>query len=395
MNKPAGSKSSVVLFLPDLNGGGAERAVVNLLKSWVEIESDFQPILVLRRKIGPYLDEIPKEVEVIEIGTARCGLTATVLTVFLLSRLLKQFRPLAVVSFLSHPSVAAAKFIARSKCILLASIQNPVEMSGRDLAKGMLGKFSWMIRRQIIAISFRWTDRFLPITIGIGKELQSRFSIDEERIDVVPNSVEIPQHLESIPEPPALAALRAVGVPTLVTAGRLVRQKGYDILIEAMRILRDGGVEFKLVVLGDGELKQSLVSQVKKNNLQSSIFFLGFQKSPGSYFANADLFVLASRYEGFGNVIIEALACGCPVVSTDAPYGPSDILMGNEYGVLVPTERPDLLAEAINGLLDRPDQRAFYSLRGQVRARGYRREVVFKKFMGALERGIEVDISIS
>lgn len=392
MNERNNSTPSVMLFLPDLFGGGAERAVINLLKSWMEVDYLVKPILVLRRKAGPYLSDLPIEIEVIELGTERSGLKASLITVLKLAILLRRKRPIAVVSFLSHPSIVFARILSGVSSKIFASIQNPVVIGGSDLTRGIFRNVVWKIKRGIVAFSFRRTDLFFPISAGIGKELQNVFGVRSSVVKLVPNSVEIPTDLNEIQVPAVISMIREQGFFVLVTAGRLVRQKAYDVLIKAMVNVKNHGVKAKLVILGDGELRDSLRAEVEKCGLEADVFFVGFQSQPSSFFVHADLFVLASRYEGFGNVIIEAMSCGCPVVCTDAPYGPSDILMDSEFGLLVPTERPDLLAAGIERMLADENMRTCYASSGSARANAYRRETVFMQFMKHLEEGAGVKI---
>lgn len=385
LSKDPRTRRCAILFLPDLNGGGAERAALNLLKSWADDQESLRPVLVLRRKAGPYLRDIPENIQVVELGTVRSGWRASLRTILGLARILRELRPVALISFLSHPSVIAAKVLSGCECKVIASVQNPVAISCEDLSDGLFGKLRGGIKKQLVALSFRLTDGFFPISAGIGSELRTHFAVDDHKIMVLPNSVEIPGDPAALPEPPELHGLRKSGRPVLVTAGRLVNQKGYDVLIAALKELHDQGIAPCLVILGEGQLRESLVSLVKQLGLDSSVRFLGFKSAPLEYFAHADAFVLASRYEGFGNVIIEALACGCPVISTDAPYGPSDILGNSEFGLLVPVERPDLLAKAIGKILASPEKRQHYSVTGRKRAADYERSAVFRQFIAALE----------
>ena len=133
----------------------------------------------------------------------------------------------------------------------------------------------------------------------------------------------------------------------VVAAGRLCKIKNYKLLIDAIKIAVDNGNNIKLIILGQGELELSLKEYVKTLNLEDSIDFYGFSNNPYSFFSKADCYVLSSDSEALPTVLIEALACGCPVVSTDCVSGPREILSDGEYGKLVPCNNPQMMAEAI------------------------------------------------
>jgi glycosyltransferase involved in cell wall biosynthesis len=135
-------------------------------------------------------------------------------------------------------------------------------------------------------------------------------------------------------------------VPLVVSAGRLVYQKGFDVLMKAFRKVRDR-IKAKLLIIGDGHMKQELFSMRKTLGLHGDVFFSGFQQNPFKFFKHATVFCLASRYEGFPNVVLEAMTLGVPVVVTNCHAGPSEITEDGKYGILIPPEDPDALAGAL------------------------------------------------
>jgi len=139
----------------------------------------------------------------------------------------------------------------------------------------------------------------------------------------------------------------------VISVGRIVPQKGYDTLLKAFNIVSKA-INANLVIIGDGPEKEKLDKMTKDLGIKSKVFFLGFDPNPIKYISHSDLFVMSSKWEGFGNVIVEAMACGCQVVSTDCNSGPYEILDGGRFGVLAETNNPDDLARKIihslNGL---------------------------------------------
>jgi GalNAc-alpha-(1->4)-GalNAc-alpha-(1->3)-diNAcBac-PP-undecaprenol alpha-1,4-N-acetyl-D-galactosaminyltransferase len=135
-------------------------------------------------------------------------------------------------------------------------------------------------------------------------------------------------------------------------------QKGFDLLLTSFRAVRDQGVAATLTVLGEGAERAALEAQARALGLAEAVRFVGFQEHPYPYFGYADLFVLSSRYEGMPNTLLEALACGCPVVAFDCPHGVREIVQPDVNGVLVPPEDVPALATALARLLSSPAERA-------------------------------------
>lgn len=142
--------------------------------------------------------------------------------------------------------------------------------------------------------------------------------------------------------------------PIVLGVGRLSEQKGFDVLIKAHALLVKSGIKNRLVILGVGELHESLVNLSKSLGVEQSVFLPGFEDNPYKFMVNADVFALSSRYEGFALVVAEALACGVPVIATDCPSGPSEILAGGLFGQLVPTDNVEELAKGIKDIITSP-----------------------------------------
>jgi glycosyltransferase involved in cell wall biosynthesis len=181
----------------------------------------------------------------------------------------------------------------------------------------------------------------------VGEALSRRFQIDPRRVSTIYNAVDLATVSTRAEElPPDLPAQ-----PFIVSAGRLVHQKGFDLLIPAFaRIISDRNVS--LVILGEGPERAALEALARTHGVERRVFFPGFVDNPWSYFARAAAFVCASRWEGFGNVIIEAMACGVPVVATDCDFGPREIVRHGDSGVLVAVENVPAIGAALASILD-------------------------------------------
>ena len=385
--KASDATRKIMFFIPDLNGGGAERALLNLLNYWPpDLRSQWQPVLVVRRLAGAYVNDVPNWVEVASLDLPRFGVGSSVQTISRLAKILRILCPAVVITFLSHPSVVLAKRLARVQCKVIASVQNPplevyADPGARSLSRSRL---SIAIQTQ----AYRLTDLILPTCPGIAQQLQERFSVPETRIMILPNSVDCDRIKQYKTERFDHAAFTDSAVPVVITAGRLVYQKGVDVLIKAMGLLRER-MRFRVVILGEGPERPNLERLTVQQGLADRVFFLGFQQNPWRFIGRAAVFVLASRYEGFGNVLIEAMACGIPVVTTAAPFGPEYIVAGHNCGLLVPVEDPPALAYAVEQVLT--DE----ALRTQLRAGALRRAEefdvshVFKRFWSLMQMLLE------
>lgn len=202
------------------------------------------------------------------------------------------------------------------------------------------------------------------IQAGAGKLLPGL----RDRISTVYIPIDLDQIRARSNEPlPESEALK----PYLLAVGRLMPQKGFDLLLEAYSQARKEGLRQKLVIIGEGKEKPLLENLVAKLNLQSDVYLAGFQENPYGWMKNAELFVSSSRFEGFCRVLAEAQAVGTPVIATDCPEGPAEVLEGGRSGKLVKSEDPGELAKAMVALSNSPIERNQLSIRGLERVKEF------------------------
>jgi glycosyltransferase involved in cell wall biosynthesis len=374
-------RKRIFFFVPDLNGGGAERALVNLLKNWPGHGTGaLEPTLVVRRWQGEYTGEIPERVHRIVLGTDRSGARTTVATVLKLGLEIRRQRPVAVVSFLSGPAVFLAARLFNPHCKVILSLQtSPANWLANESNLGR--SLVRMAQGQV----FRRADLLLPISKGIAMELMEAYRLPDNAMTIINNSVDLSmiERESSGSCPPELAACK--GAIRIISAGRLVRQKSQEILIEAVAQLVGLGRKAELFILGQGPDQAFLEEYASRLGILQHISFLGFQQNPWLFFRHADIFALSSRFEGFANVIIEAMACGLPVVSTDAPHGPGEIIRDGVDGLLVPVGDSRSLAQALLRLIDDPAMRQDFAAKSLIRARDYDIGKISERFRNTLE----------
>ncbi|WP_404417929.1 glycosyltransferase [Brevundimonas vesicularis] len=324
----------VAIYIPSLRGGGAERVMVTLANGFAA--RGHRVDLVLVKTEGPYLKEVADNVRIIDLNKRRALDSLTPL-----ARYIRRNRPDAMLSALTHANVIAilARKFARVKMRLVVS-----ERSSLTRGSGARAMRLWHL---LMRVFYPSADAVVAVSRGMTSQLVEGLGLAAERVTAIPNPVDIAtiQHLaKERPQHPWLAS----GQPPIILAvGRLTLAKDYPILLEAFARLRGAGREARLVILGEGELRPALERRIAELGLSDSVALLGFQPNPFGWMAACRVYVLSSRFEGFPNSLVQAMACGARVVSTDCPTGPSEILEHGKWGRLVPPRDVDALAEAL------------------------------------------------
>jgi len=196
-------------------------------------------------------------------------------------------------------------------------------------------------------------DAIITVSNGVAHDLSESFGIPQERIKQVYSLCSIPEVVESGKHEVDHSWFQPGSPPVGVSWGRLHPQKDYGTLLKAFQIVRSRR-DVKLLIMGKGNERDTLNELAGQLGISDDVSFPGFVANPFAYIARAAVFVLSSRWEGFGLVLVEAMACGTTVVSTDCPNGPREVLDGGRYGILVPVGDPEALAEGIIRALDSP-----------------------------------------
>lgn len=372
---------SILFFIPNFNGGGAERALLNLLDAWPpDLRQRWQPRLVVRQPTGPLRPLLPDWVDLISLDLPRSGRVASTLTVPRLAVVLRQVRPAALITFLSLPAVALAAKAAAVNTKLIASVQNPPRATAADAtsARHVRGRLAQRLNHW----AFNQCHHLLPIAPGIAAQLTTDYALPPSRLTLLPNPINLRAITAAAQQPVNYPAPNSR--PRILTAGRLVPQKRHDILIRAFAIVRQH-LNASLTILGEGAEQAELQALAADLNLTDHIHFAGFQPNIWQWMGAADLFALTSDYEGFGNVIVEAMAAGLPVVATRAPFGPEYILADSGHGRLVPPRDPAAVAHSLLELWHNPAQRQALQAGGRQRAADFDIAPIFAHFWHTLE----------
>jgi glycosyltransferase involved in cell wall biosynthesis len=238
-----------------------------------------------------------------------------------------------VMSILAHKlSFSKAKLIVTTH----TNLSNELKYNGDKIFE-----MSLLLAR----IFYRFSHRIVAVSNGVRKSMEKELKIAEKNIEVIYNPTSKEEYFNMTPARPHLWFNGIDKV--IIGAGRFDdKAKDFKLLIRAFALVANK-LDTKLILLGDGPLRKELTNEIEKLNIKDKVLLPGFVNNPLEYMYHADLFVLSSLWEGFGNVIVEALAVGCPVVSMDCPSGPAEILGDNEFGKLVKERTPEALAKVM------------------------------------------------
>lgn len=334
----------ILFYVPALNAGGAQRVMVNLANFFGR-QANYDVLLVVSQAGGEFDDDVDSQVvrHVLNRGRVSSSIPS-------LSRLIKEVQPWAVVSRMWHVNIAT------TLAWLLAGRAGKLVLSEAAVlippADGYWQSLRYRVKLALLRFFYPFADTVVANSHGTAKSLVAADILSGEQITIIGNPVlSESSHGSwelSSPECPGAWAARRY----LSAVGRLDREKGFDLLIRALSLLEDS--DLHLVIAGEGPQREELEALVNQLGLVGRVHMPGFMESPACVIQNSELFVLSSRCEGFGNVLVEALATGVPIVSTDCPGGPRDILCDGRLGHLVSPGSADALAVAISDAQQHP-----------------------------------------
>jgi glycosyltransferase involved in cell wall biosynthesis len=339
------SRRPLAVIIPGLYGGGCERVMLNLLGGFARrgIRSD----LVVADAEGPYLDQVPEGVRLVKLIDRRLPRLRTVATLPLMMKYLRNERPRAVLSAM-HANVVV--LWARR----LSGVPVRTVVSEHNTFTMQISGFGPVYRRVFPVVTrqaYGWADAIVAVSKGAAEDLSRVARLPIARIEVIPNPIITPEMRQKACEVPDHPWFGPGQSPVVLAIGRLSRQKDLPTLIRAFSRVRKR-LAVRLLILGEGEDRAELESMVRELGLTGDVGMPGFVRNPYAFLSHSAVLVLSSRWEGLPTVLVEALYCGTPVVSTDCPSGPREILLDGKYGKLVPVGDVEALEEAICASLD-------------------------------------------
>ncbi len=331
------AKTRVLFVIGLMAGGGAERVVAGILRRLDRAR--FCPSLLLIEKRGPFLAHVPVDVPILDCGRHGAGGRIGWIRNFV--RILKREKPDVVVSFLWFPNAVTVicRFLSGVRCRLILSERLTIDGSREGAA-------AELARRATIRFLYPAADRILPNSEAMGRQFVERYGIPAPKVAVIPNPVDI-EAIRARGDESGGAGEAADRRLLVAGMGRLVAQKGFDLLVRALADVRSA---VRVVLLGEGPEERNLRDLAARMGVSDRVDFAGFVENPYPVLSRAAVFVLPSRYEGFPNVLVEAMALGLPCVAARCPTGPEEIVSDGVNGLLVPVEDPKRLAAAIDRL---------------------------------------------
>src|SRR3990167_5429164 len=375
LNAPTPAKQRIVFVINSLEGGGAERVLSILLDQLAQSLPDVDLYLILldqateRYSIPPQINKIT-----LDCGGAMLGSTIQ------LYHTLRRIAPDLVLSFLNRANCAtiAASLLLGFRCLVSERIN-----TSSHFGAGWKGR----INKAIVRVLYPRADRVLVVSRGVCAELEQRFGVAAERLQVIYNPYDLPRLAQLAAQAPALE----IEGEYIVSVGRLVPNKNFHLLIKAYQ---QAGLQEKLVILGEGPEQAGLQQLIVDLQLEGRVILAGFLDNPYAVMGRARYAVFSSLAEGFPNAMAEAMALGLPVIATDCESGPAEILHDRirvnpvaafraEHGVLVPINDQAALVQALQWMND-PDLYAHYRQRSCARIRYFSIEQDVSQYCAAL-----------
>ena len=328
----------IALFFHDLRVGGAERVMLQIAQGLLDL--GYNVDLVLARVEGPLLSEVPSKSRMIDFGTS-----SPITMMMKLVKYLRAERPTVLLSPFEVTSVIAivAKKMSRVATRIVIRVSVNLSLNKRV-------RWKKIVERMMVSLLYPLADRIVAVSRGVAEDLAAYSRIPLESIKVIYNPVISDQLFQAMEKPSIHPFFVDQFSPVILGVGRLEEQKDFPTLLKAFDRVRKT-TPSRLIILGDGEDRDALESLIDSLGLKGWVDLPGFVLNPFAIMKKVSVFVLSSKWEGLPSALIQALACGCPVVSTDCPSGPSEILDRGKYGYLVPVGEAKAMAKAIESAL--------------------------------------------
>jgi len=411
----------ISFFLPSLGGYGCERVVVNLIKGFCARGLDVELVVLGRENkfssADKFLEEMPVGVKVNMLTDKDAQSFSIWQKFWAITNYLKQTQPEVLMTFYDTANIAAlSRLMAGVKTQIVVNvvvelskelgiekrvngqieshrswvermISQPKEIAA-DLAKltklsrpHLIYLLKGRVKSILLPITYPQADLIITASRGVAKDVAELTRLPESKIQAIWNPISTEDILTKAEENVNHPWFVAKELPIILGVGRLEYQKDFFTLINAFAIVRQS-LKSRLVIFGEGRARGELEQLVSKLGLEDEVSLPGYIKNPYPYMKNADVFVLSSYYEGFGYVIVESLAVGTPVVSTDCPSGPDEVLEHGKYGRLVDIQDANGLASAILATLSEPPDPQLL----QKRARDFHLESIVEQYLNTLNK---------
>ncbi len=337
------NQRKIACFFSTSGHSGVDRAMQNLIPALAG--RGYEVDLLHVRNHGPYLNNIPKRVKVIDLGTS-----STYPSLFPLIRYLRKEKPRVLLSDKDRVNRTAllAKFLSQTSPYLVLSSGTTISI---DLASR--SSLERWLQRTSMGKLYQYADEVVVTSKGVADDMANYTGLKRDRIVVVPSPVIPDESFNWIYPRPDHPWFQSAQPPVILGVGELGLRKDFSTLLRAFSRIRQQR-ECRLIILGEGKQRSELESLATELGVAEDVDLPGFKSNPYDFMAHASLFAFTSLWEGLGFVLIEALAMGTPVVSVDCPSGPSEILQNGKYGRLVKVKDDEALSQVMMETLDNP-----------------------------------------
>lgn len=340
----------IIIVLPSLDGGGAEKLCVNLANFWVQKGINIK--FVVLNGEGELMPLVSPSIEIINLNVTRISYS-----LFKLANVYRKLKPDVIwVNMWPLTSIAIISWLisfVSSKIFITDHINLTIDTQKQSM-------FPFTLLKIIIRLTYPFATGITAVSSGVAKDINNLLGLFKQNIKVIYN----PAYIES--NRPLIKTLDlkkklwgGTSDYKILAVGKFKLQKNYSLLLKSFSLLSKR-LNAKLIILGEGELRMNLEQEIISLGLSNKVDLPGFKLNTSCWYSTADLFVMSSDWEGFGNVIVEALGYGLPVVSTDCQSGPSEILNYGEFGTLVPVGDVHALTNAMFLNLIKLHDRKFY-----------------------------------
>tara|TARA_B100000886_G_scaffold154819_2_gene105380 strand:- start:63 stop:1202 length:1140 start_codon:yes stop_codon:yes gene_type:complete len=378
MNQISKKNHKCSILLPSLGGGGAEKVFAGLYNYL--IEEKYNVSLILLDLKGANLLKIKNKLNLVNLKTKRVSKSIPKIIFFLLKN-----KPKVVLSAMSHTNIALIiscliyKIISKNEIRIIVSERAPTNFLF-PYEKSIYNK----LIRFLIKFFYNYAEKIISVSDGVKRDLIKDFRIEKEKIFTIMNPVDLSDKtLTKKLTKPFLWFKDSV--PIGISIGRLSKEKGFDTLLKAIKEVNKF-IEYRHIICGVGKEKENLIKNLIQLNLEDKVHFADYVEDTNIWIRNSNVFVCTSRWEGCPNVILEALACNIPVISTNCPYGPSELLQKGKWGRLVDVDSVNQISRAIIEVIKFPLNKDL-KLKTYLKE-NFSKETIYKKYESIIFNGI-------
>ena len=381
-------RKKIAFFIPSLDSGGAERVVSNLTLNLDSSKYEKYLIVYNKKNISYKYDANLIELDYLnDNGRGYKRITKFIKRLHVLKNIKREYKFDIVISFLQGANIL--NILTRQDEKVFISIRNYIDKSYNNIEK-ILSK-----------VLYRKADLVICVSNLIKENMNINYKVPKDKLKVIYNPYDIELINELAQEEVEDEYIDIFNKPTIINVGRVTYQKGQWYLLRAFSELKSKIEDVNLIILGNGDLIIDLKAMAKELEIEDNVFFLDFQENPYKFIKRSDVFVLSSLYEGFPNALVEAMACGLPIISTDCKSGPNEILVkdDNNIGILIDvfdgvknlknlsvSKNEKILAEKIENILTNTELKNKYAKMSSERVKDFKVNSIineWEKIIGA------------